>query len=174
MGRCFALVDELVTAATSAFCFMASVFDIAAFSKPETIASVESVSCLDFIMCFRALITAADTSRALTFHFSWQGFFFFSGSLSRHSESSLFCVVDSSLYSEFVSYHRCTPVLPMLAFPSFMVASDTSVALAFALWVPQVSEMFAADRFVLLTASMQQGRRAVGVLLPFQNHSSFR
>ena len=36
----------------------------------------------------------------------------------------------------------------MLAFPSFVAAPDTSVALAFALSVPQVSEMFAADHFV--------------------------
>ena len=55
------LVDELVTAATSPFCFVASVFDIAAFSKPETIASVESVSCLDLIMSVSTLVTAADT-----------------------------------------------------------------------------------------------------------------
>ena len=147
-GYVLSFVDELVTAATSPFCFVASVFDIAAFSKPKTIASIESVSCLDFIMSVSVLITAAVTSQALTFRFSWRGFFFFSGSLSHHSESSLFCVVDNSLYSEFVWYHRCTPVLPMLAFPSFVVALDTSVALAFAPLVPQVSEMFAADRFV--------------------------
>ena len=61
MGRRFASVDELVTAATSPFCFVASVFDITAFSKPETIASVESVSCLDFIMSARAFVTAVDT-----------------------------------------------------------------------------------------------------------------
>ena len=45
-------------------------------------------------------------------------------------------------------YRRCTPVLPMLAFPSFVAAPDTSVALAFASLVPQVSEMFAAGHFV--------------------------
>ena len=70
MGRHLASVDELVTAATSPFCFMASLFDIAAFSKPETIASIESVSCLDFIMSTKALVTAADTSQTLTFRFS--------------------------------------------------------------------------------------------------------
>ena len=70
MGRCFASVEELVTAATSPFCFVVSVFDIAAINKPETIASVESISCLDFIMSAKALVTAVDTSRALTFHFS--------------------------------------------------------------------------------------------------------
>ena len=69
MVRHFASVDELVAAATSPF-FVASVFDIASFSKPKTIASVESVSCLDFIMSAKDLVTTSDTSRALTFHFS--------------------------------------------------------------------------------------------------------
>ena len=94
------------------------------------------------------IVTAADTSQALTFRFSWQGFFFFSGSLSHHSESSFFCAVDDSLYLEFMWYRRCTPVLPMLAFLSFVVALDTSIALAFPPWVPRVSEMFAAGHFV--------------------------
>ena len=38
MGNRFALVDELETAATSPFYFVASVPDIAAFNRPETIA----------------------------------------------------------------------------------------------------------------------------------------
>ena len=45
-------------------------------------------------------------------------------------------------------YRWCTPVLPMLAFPSFVAAPDISVALAFAPSVPHVSEMFAAGHFV--------------------------
>ena len=61
MGGCFASVEELVTAATLPFCFVTSVFDIAAFNKLKTIASVESISCLDFIMSALALVTAADT-----------------------------------------------------------------------------------------------------------------
>ena len=132
MGNHFASVDELVTAATSPFCFVASVPDIAAFNRPETMAFVGSSSYLDFDMSVSAFVTAADISRDLVFHFSLRGFFFFSESLSRHSESSLFCAVDSSLYSEFVWYHRWTSVLPILTIPSFDVASDTSIALAFA------------------------------------------
>ena len=148
MGKRFASIGELLTAATSPFCFVASVFDIAAFSKPETMAFVESISCLDFIMSVSAFVTAADISQTLGFRFSWRGFFFFSGSLSRHSESCLFCAVDNSLYSEFLWYHRCTPVLAMLIFPSVVVASDTSIALAFTPWTPRVSEMFAEGHFV--------------------------
>ena len=70
MGGCFASVEEFVTAATSPFCFVASVFDIAAFNKLDTIASVGAISCLDFIMSVKALVTAADTLRALTFRLS--------------------------------------------------------------------------------------------------------
>ena len=132
IGKHFASVDELVMAATSPFCFVASVPDIAAFNRPETMAFDGSNSCLDFIMSVSAFVTAADISRELIFCFSWRGFCFFSESLSRHSESSLFCAVDSSLYSEFVWYCRRTPVLPILTFPSFDVASHTSIALAFA------------------------------------------
>ena len=148
MGKRFASVDELVTAVTSPFCFVASVPDIAAFSRPETMAFVESDSCLDFIMSVNASVTAADISKDLVFHFSLRDFFFFSESISCHSESSLFCAVNSSLYSVFVWYRRWTPVLPILTFLSFVVASDTSIALAFAPWLPRVSEMFAAGRFV--------------------------
>ena len=148
MGKRFASVYELVTAATSPFCFVASVPDIAAFSRPETMAFVRSDSCLDFIMSVSAFVTAADISRDLVFCFLCRGFFFFSESLSHHSESSLFCAVDNSQYSEFMWYRRCTPVLPILTFPSFVVASDTSIALAFAPWMPRVSEMFAAGHFV--------------------------
>ena len=133
IGGRFALVDELLlTAATSPFCFVASVPDIAAFNRPETMVFVGSSSCLDFIMSVSAFVTAADISLDLAFCFSFRGFFFFSESFSRHSESSLFCAVDSSLYSKFVWYHRWTPVLPILTFPSFDVASDISIALAFA------------------------------------------
>ena len=148
MGSRFALVDELVTAATSPFCFVVSVPDIAAFSRPETMAFVESDSCLDFIMSASAFVTAVDISRDLVFRFSLRGFFFFSESLSHHSESSLFCAVDNSLYSEFMWYRRWTPVLPILTFPSFVVASDTLIARAFTPWMPRVPEMFAAGRFV--------------------------
>ena len=133
VGGHFASVDELLlTTATSPFCFVASVPDIAAFNRPETMVFVGSSSCLDFIMSVRAFVTAADISLDLAFRFSFRGFFFFSESFSCHSESSLFCAVDSSLYSEFVWYHRWTPVLPILTFPSFDVASDISIALAFA------------------------------------------
>ena len=148
MGRCFVSVVELVTAATLPFCFMVSLPDIAVFSRPGTMAFVESDSCLDFIMSVSAFVNAAEISRDLDFHFSLQGFFFFSESLSRHSESSLFCAVDNSLYSEFVWHRRWTPVLPILTFPSFVVASETSIALTFAPWMPRVSEMFVAGRFV--------------------------
>ena len=127
----FASVDELLTAATSPFCFVASMPDIVAFNRPETMAFVGSNSCLDFIMPVSAFVTAADISQDLGFRFSFRGFFFFSESLSRHLESSLFCAVDSSLYSEFMWYRRWTPVLPILTFPSFDVASNTSTALAF-------------------------------------------
>ena len=99
---CFTLVDELVTAATSPFCFVASVPDIVAFSRPETMAFSEFDSCLDFIMSVNVFVTAVDISRDLVFCYSLRGFFFFSEFLSRHSESSLFCAVDSSLYSVFV------------------------------------------------------------------------
>ena len=74
MGKRFASVGELVTAATSPFCFVASVLDIAVFSKPETMAFVRSASCLDFIMSVSAFITAADISRDLVFRFSWRSF----------------------------------------------------------------------------------------------------
>ena len=132
MGKRFTSVDELVRAATSQFCFVASVTDITAFNKPLTMAFIGSNSCLDFIMSVSAFVTAADISQDLVFRFSLRGFFFFSESLSRHSESSLFFAVDSSLYSEFVWYRRWTTVLPILTFPSIDVASDTSIALAFA------------------------------------------
>ena len=133
IGGRFASVDELLlTAATSPFCFVASVPDIAAFNRPETMVFVGSSSCLDFIMSVSAFVTAADISLDLAFRFSFRGFFFFSDSFSHHSESSLFCAVDSSLYLEFVWYRRWTPVLPILTFPSFDVASDISIALAFA------------------------------------------
>ena len=157
MGKHFASVDELVTAATSPFCFVASVPDIVAFSRPETMAFIRSNSCLDFIMSVSAFVTAADISRDLVFRFSLRGFFFFSESLSRHSESSLFCAVDNSLYSEFVWYHRWTPVLPIVTFPSFVVASDTSIALAFTPWMPLVSEMFAAGHFVPAVCFLAMG-----------------
>ena len=106
MGKHFASVDELVTAATSPYYFVASVPDIVAFSRPETMAFIGSDSCLDLIMSASAFVTAADISRDLVFRFSLQGFFSFSESLSCHSESSFFFAVDSSLYSEFVWYHR--------------------------------------------------------------------
>ena len=70
MGGCFVSAEEFVTAATSPACFSASVLDIAAFYKLETIASVGLASCLGFIMSTKALVTAVDMSRALTFHFS--------------------------------------------------------------------------------------------------------
>ena len=120
-------------------------------------------------MSVSVFVTAADISLDLTFCFSFRGFFFFSESFSHHSESSFFCDVDSSLYSEFVWYHRWTPVFPILTFPSFDVASDISIALAFAPWMPRVSKMFAAGRFV----SAAWGHRATSVPLPFRNHSSF-
>ena len=110
LGKRFASVDELVMAATYPFCFMASVPDIAAFNRPDTIDFVGPNSCLDFIMSDSAFVTAADISQDLFFFFSLRGFSFFSESLSCHSESSLFCAVDSSLYSEIVWYHRWTPV----------------------------------------------------------------
>ena len=97
IGKRFASVDELVTAATSPFCFVVSVPNIVAFNRPETMAFVRSNSCLDFIMSVSAFVTAADISQDLVFRFSLLGFFFFSESLSRHSECSLFCAVDSSL-----------------------------------------------------------------------------
>ena len=141
-------VDGLLTAETSPFCFLTSAPDIAAFNRPETMLFVGSRSCLDFITSVSAFVTAADISLDLTFCFSFRGFFFFSESFSRHSESSFFCDVDSSLYLEFVWYRRWTPVFPILTFPSFDVASDILIALAFAPWMPRVSEMFAAGRFV--------------------------
>ena len=148
IGGCFASVDELLTAETSPFYFLTSVPEIAAFNRPETMLFVRSRSCLDFIMSVSAFFTAADISLDLTFRFSFRGFFFFSESLSCHLESAFFCDVYSSLYSEFVWYHRWTPVFPILTFPSLYVASDISIALAFAPWMPRVSEMFAASRFV--------------------------
>ena len=70
MGKRFASIGELVTAATSPFCFVASELDSAAFNKPETMAFVESISCLDFIMSVSAFVTAVDISRDLGFPFS--------------------------------------------------------------------------------------------------------
>ena len=132
IGGHFASVDRLLTAATSPSCFLTSIPDIAVFNRPETMVFVGSSSCLDFIMSVSAFITVADISLDLALHFSFRGFFFFSESFSHHSESSFFCAVDSSLYSEFVWYCRWTPVLPILTFPSFDVDSDISIALAFA------------------------------------------
>ena len=83
-------------------------------------------------MSVSAFVTAADISLDLALRFSFQCFFFFSESFFRHSESSLICAVDSSLYSEFVWYRRWTSVLPILTYPSFDVASDILIALAFA------------------------------------------
>ena len=148
IGGRFASDDELLTAETSPFYFLVSVPVIAAFNKHETIFFVGTESCLDFIMSVSAFVTAADISLDLAFRFSFRGFFFFSEYFSRHSESSFFCDIDSSLYSEFVCYRRWTPVFPILAFPSFDVASDISIALAFEPCMPRVSEMFAAGRFV--------------------------
>ena len=99
-------------------------------------------------MLVSAFVTAADISLDLAFRFSFRSFFFFSESFSRHSESSFFCDVDSSLYSEFVYYRKWTPVFPILTFPSFDVASDISIALAFGPCMPRVSEMFAAGCLV--------------------------
>ena len=70
MGGCFVSVAEFVTAATSPFCFVASVFYIAAFNKLKTITSIGSISCFDFIMCTKALVTTVDTLQALTFRLS--------------------------------------------------------------------------------------------------------
>ena len=74
-GR-FVSDDELLTAETSPFCFLASLPAIAAFNKLETILFVGSESCLDFIMLVRAFVTAADISLDLAFRFSVRGFFF--------------------------------------------------------------------------------------------------
>ena len=106
IGGRFVSEDELLAAETSPFCFLGSVPAIAAFNNPKTILFVGSKSCLDFIMSVRAFVTAADISLDLAFRFSVHGFFFFSESFSRHSESSFFCDVDNSLYSEFVWYRR--------------------------------------------------------------------
>ena len=157
IGGCFVSDDELLTAETSPFFFLASVPAIAAFNKPETILFVGSESCLGFIMSVSAFVTAADISLDLAFRFSVRGFFFFSESFSRHSESSFFCDVDSSLYSEFVWYHRWTPVFPILTFLSFDVESDISIALAFGPCMPQASEMFAAGRFVPAACFLAMG-----------------
>ena len=106
IGGRFISDDGLLTAETSPFCFLGSVPAIAAFNNPENILFVGSKSCLDFIMSVRAFVTAADISLDLAFRFSVHSFFFFSESFSRHSESSFFCDVDNSLYSEFVWYRR--------------------------------------------------------------------
>ena len=173
MGRRFALVDELVTAATSPFCFVVSVPDIAAFSRPETMALVESDSCLDFIMSVSAFITAADISQDLVFHFSLQGFFFFSESLSRHSESSLFCAVDNALYSEFVWYRRWTPVLPILTFPPLLLLQILQLHLHSHPGCPKCPRCLLQVASSLLFIFLQQGRRAIDVPLPSRSHSSF-
>ena len=49
IGGHFASVEELVTAATSPFCIVASVFDITAFDKLETIKS-------DIILAKKSLV----------------------------------------------------------------------------------------------------------------------
>ena len=128
MGKCFASVDELVMAATSPFCFIASVPDIAAFSRPETMAFVGSDSCLDFIMSVNAFVTAADISRDLVFRFLLRGFFFFYESLSHHSESSLFCAVDSSLYSEFMWYLAIQKVLSFVLWIALYIRNSCGIA----------------------------------------------
>ena len=173
MGRCFVSVVELVTAATLPFCFVVLLPDIAAFSRPETMALFESDSCLDFIMSVSAFINAAEISRDLVFCFSLQGFFFFSESLSRHSESSLFCAVDNSLYSEFVWHRRWTPVLPILTFPSFVVASETSIHSHSHPGCPECPRCLLQVALSLLFIFLQQVRRAAGVPLPSRSHSSF-